>query len=214
MHKFPLSYRYLNSCIAIPPLRENMKILKSQISTILLASIASLAPILIAPATHAQVRDPGTAPITLTPPGTNEILPATSSINQQAGVIQNNGLGSYGSLSYPSCAGVCVFAIGRTTRNGNTDPSVEAVVGVVWQINSPENTQAQNARILAETQRDSLNNQTTLALVEKLAEAIETDKPERANAIAIILAPRLGYSDYRQLLRDVRNNSSTAIPRR
>jgi hypothetical protein len=193
-----------------------MKILNSQISTILLASIASLTPILIAPATHAQVRDPGTAPTTLTPPGTNEILPATatSSINQQAGVIQNNGLGSYGSLSYPSCAGVCVFAIGRTTRTGNADPSIEAVAGIVWQINSPENTQAQTARILAESQRDSLNNQSTLVLIEKLAEAIETNKPERANAIAIILSPRLGYSDYRQLLKDVHNNNYIAIPRR
>jgi hypothetical protein len=192
-----------------------MKILNSQISNILLALIASLAPILITPATYAQVVDPGTAPTTITAPGTNEILPAaTSSINQQAGVIQNNGLGSYGSLNYPSCSGVCIFAIGRTTRIGNTDPSIEAVVGVVWQINSPENTQAQNARILAETQRDSLNNQSTLVLVEKLAEAIETDKPERANAIAIILASRLGYNDYRQLLKDVRGNISTVIPRR
>jgi hypothetical protein len=45
--------------------------------------------------------------------------------------------------------------------------------------------------------------------MKKLAEAIENNKPERANAIAIILAPRLGYKDYQQLLRDVRNN----IPR-
>jgi hypothetical protein len=197
-----------------------MKILTSQISAILLASIALLAPlaitafapILIVAAAHAQVRDPGTTPTNLTPPGTNEILPvsATSSINQQAGVIQNNGLGSYGSLNYPSCSGVCVFAIGRTTRIGNADPSAEAVVGAVWQINSPETTQAQNARILAETQRGSLNNQTTLALVEKLAEAIETNKPERANAIAIILAPRLGYGDYRQLLKDIHKGNSTA----
>jgi hypothetical protein len=58
--------------------------------------------------------------------------------------------------------------------------------------------------------------------LEKLAEAIakgasgaiETDKPERANAIAIILASRIGYNDYRQLLKDVRGNISTAIPRR
>jgi hypothetical protein len=193
-----------------------MKILNSQISNILLISIASLVPILIAPGTHAQVRDTSTVPSTLTPPGTNEILPAstTSSINQQAGVIQNNGLGSYGSLSYPSCSGVCVFAIGRTTRTGNADPSVEAVVGVVWQINSPENTQAQTARILAESQKDSLNNQSTLVLTEKLAEAIEANKPERVNAIAIILSPRLGYSNYRQLLKDVLSNNSTTIPRR
>ncbi len=187
--------------------------MNSQVSTILLAFMASLSSILIAPATHAQVID--SAPTTLTPPGTNEILPSTTpSINQQAGVIQNNGLGSHGSLSYPSCAGVCIFAIGRTTRTGNIDPSVEAVVGVVWQISSPENTQAQNTRILAETQRDSLNNQTTLALVEKLAEAIENNKPERANAIAIILASRLGYSNYQQLLKDVHNNNPTTIPHR
>jgi hypothetical protein len=61
---------------------------------------------------------------------------------------------------------------------------------------------------------NTLNNQSTLVLVEKLAEAIETNKPERANAIAIILASRLGYSDCRQLLKDVRSNISTAIPRR
>lgn len=183
-----------------------MKILKLQISTILWASIASLSTILIASVSHAQVRDPDTTPANLTPLGTNEILPTTSSINQQAGVIQNNGLGNYGSLSYPSCSGICVFAIGRTTRTGNADPNVEAVVGVVWQISSPENTQAQNARILAENQRDSLNNQTTLVLTEKLAEAIETNKPERANAIAIILAPRLGYNDYRKLIKDVQGH--------
>jgi hypothetical protein len=52
--------------------------------------------------------------------------------------------------------------------------------------------------ILTRTQRDSHNNQTTLALMEKLAEEI-----------AIILALRLGYSDYRQLLKDVHNNTST-----
>jgi hypothetical protein len=40
-----------------------MKILNSQIFTILLASIASLAPILITPATYAQVVDPGIAPL-------------------------------------------------------------------------------------------------------------------------------------------------------
>jgi hypothetical protein len=180
-----------------------MKALPLPISIML--GIASLTA--IAPAAQAQTGIPGTVPANLTNPGPNEILPTITnpSINQQAGVIQNNGLGNYGSLSYPSCSGACVFAIGRTSRTGNSDPSVEAVVGVVWQINSTENTYAQNARILAESQQNSLNNQTTLVLTEKLAEAIENNKLERANAIAIILAPRLGYKDHNQLLRDVRN---------
>jgi hypothetical protein len=197
-----------------------MKVFRLPISTALMILISSFAPlpiaslvlIAIAPAAQAGAGDPGTVPASPTTPGATEILPvsATSSINQQAGVIQNNGLGSYGSLSYPSCSGVCIFAIGRTTRTGNSDPSIEAVAGVVWQINSPENTYAQNSRILAETQQASLNNQTTLVLIEKLAEAIENNKPERANAIAIILAPRLGYKDHRQLLRDVRNVRQSA----
>jgi hypothetical protein len=69
---------------------------------------------------------------------------------------------------------------------------------------SPESTPAQNACILAENQRD--------ALTKKLAEAIENKKPERANAIAIILAQRLGYNDYRQLLKDIRNRFTTTAP--
>jgi hypothetical protein len=164
-----------------------MKILTWPIATTLLAFFTAIS---IAPAVYSQARDPGTGTVNPIPPGTTEILPAgsNSSINQQAGVIQNNGVGSYGNLSYPACSGVCVFAIGRVNHTGNSNPSMEAVVGAVWQINSPENTPAQNACILAENQRD--------ALTKKLAEAIENKKPERANAIAIILAQRLGYSDY------------------
>jgi hypothetical protein len=191
-----------------------MKVFPLPISTAFFILIASIVSLSIAPAARAGVGDPGTIPSISNTPGTTEIPPGateiapigvTSSINQQAGVIQNNGLGSYGSLSYPSCSGVCVFAIGRATRTGNSATSIEAVGGVVWQISSPENTYAQNARILAETQQSALNNQSTLSLSEKLAEAIETNKPERANAIAMILAPRMGYKDYRQLLRDIRN---------
>ncbi|WP_335034738.1 hypothetical protein [Nostoc sp.] len=40
-------------------------------------------------------------------------------------------------------------------------------------------------------------------MTEKLAEAIETQKIERAKLYAISLAKRLGYADYRQLLKDI-----------
>jgi NADH:ubiquinone oxidoreductase subunit F (NADH-binding) len=123
-------------------------------------------------------------------------------INQQAGIIQNNGSFGYGSLSQPNCSGLCVFAIGRVNRTGTSEPNTEAVIGAIWQISSPENTQAQTLRLQAEIQQNALENQTTLT--EKLATALEQNQMERANAIAIILAKRLGYSDYRQLLRDIR----------
>ena len=42
-----------------------------------------------------------------------------------------------------------------------------------------------------------------LALSEKLAEALENGKTERATIIAMNLAPMLGYKDYQSLLKAV-----------
>jgi hypothetical protein len=136
-----------------------------------------------------------------TPPGTaNPIINNTApSINQQADFIQNNG-SSFSSLTYPNCQGACIFAIGRT----NSRQSWEAVAGVVWQISSPENTQAETHRLTAQSERDKLERDSTIILVEKLSDAIESGKTERANLLAIILAKRLGYSDYQRLLRESR----------
>lgn len=140
--------------------------------------------------------------------GNSSILPGTAnpiinntapSINQQADFIQNNG-SSFSSLTYPNCQGACIFAIGRT----NGRQSWEAIAGVVWQISSPENTQAETHRLTAQSERDKLDRESTVILVEKLSNAIESGKIERANLLAIILAKRLGYGDYQQLLREAR----------
>jgi len=40
-------------------------------------------------------------------------------------------------------------------------------------------------------------------LTDKLAEAIENNKTERAKLYAIILAKRLGYAEYQQLLKEI-----------
>jgi hypothetical protein len=176
--------------------------------------IPALLSATIAPPALAGMGEPTTVPTsvdssnipTTSTTTVTEIIPnltSTSPINQQAGII-NNGSG-YGSLTTPSCSGLCVFAIGRTVRNGNSDPSFEATVGAVWQISSSENTYAQNARILAETQQAIVNNQTNLTLTKELSEAIEKKQFSRVNAIAIILAKRLGYSDFRKYLADVFN---------
>ena len=121
------------------------------------------------------------------------------SINQQADFIQNNSSG-FSNLTYPNCQGACVFAIGRT----NSRQSWEAVAGVVWQISSPENTQAETHRLTAQSERDRFDRESTVILVEKLSDAIESGKIERANLLAIILAKRLGYGDYQKLLREAR----------
>ena len=181
-----------------------MKFLPLSIATILLTASAAWAGG-EAPTSPASSTEPPSS--NSSPPSTPETLPSISNIPssyQQAGIINNSGVGGYGNLSTPSCNGLCVFAIGKTGRTSSGETNREIVAGAIWQISSPENTYAQAARLQAEVQRDSLNNQTTLVLTERLAEAIEKNKPERANAIAIILAPRLGYKNYQDLLHDVR----------
>jgi hypothetical protein len=142
-------------------------------------------------------------------PATAENIPSLSSnqpITQSVG-IQNNGYG-YGNFSYPTCGGLCVFAIGRTSVTGNT-PTAEAMVGMIWQIDSPEKTNAQAVLRQAQTQQDALEHQTVSDLTEKLANAIEKNLPERVNIIAIVLAKKLGYSNHRQFLAEVYNIDTT-----
>jgi HD-GYP domain-containing protein (c-di-GMP phosphodiesterase class II) len=70
------------------------------------------------------------------------------------------------------------------------------------RINTDSDYPANRAKTDAE--REQLIAQTDLTLTEKLADAIEKNQPERVNAIAMILAKRLGYSDYQKYLQDIR----------
>lgn len=132
------------------------------------------------------------------PPGINPELAGTS-INQQADIIQNSGIGN-NILRTPTCAGTCIFAI----THMNNRNSIEAVAGVVWQLSSPQTTLANLQSDRAKVQNEKLIQESNTALAEKLADAIEEGKEERANLLAIILAKRLGYSDPQQLLRDAK----------
>jgi hypothetical protein len=139
---------------------------------------------------------------------TNPITPSpatsslTTSIPNQTGVIQFNNTG-LSALTYPNCGGTCLFAIGRLVPTSNGSTSAEAVAGVVWQLRSPENTQAEAQRLLIKAQTENLTQESTLLLTEKLADALEQRKPERIKLLAILLAKRLGYSDYYQLLQQL-----------
>ena len=124
----------------------------------------------------------------------------------QTGVIQFNNTG-LSALSYPNCGGTCLFAIGRLVPSANGTTSAEAVAGVVWQLRSPENTQAEAQRLLAKAQTENLTQESTLILIEKLADAIEQRKPDRITLLAILLAKRLGYSDHYQLLQHLQATS-------
>ena len=132
-----------------------------------------------------------------------ESPPSNSSPPQQVIQLYNSGSSS---LTYPHCSGACVFAIGRLVPATNGTSYYEAVAGVMWQLNSPEKTQAQAIKMKAQAESDRINQEDDLKLAEKLADAIENKQESRANIFAMLLAKRLGYKDHRQLLQEVRDD--------
>ena len=67
--------------------------------------------------------------------------------------------------------------------------------------NSPDQTNADTNRLMIEIQKYKTEQEVIMALSGQLADAIETGKYQRANIIAIVLAPKLGKTHY-QLLQE------------
>lgn len=143
----------------------------------------------------------------------NSISPSVTSPT----LIQQTGASNYanvnpstGTLNYPNCNGTCGFAIMRTSpsnnNNGTTGNQYEAVIGIIHSFNSPDQSNAETNRLMLEIQKFKSEHEIVAALSDKLAEALETGKYERANLIAIILAPKLGKT-HLQLLNEVRSKS-------
>ena len=115
---------------------------------------------------------------------------------------------SNGALNYPNCSGTCAFAILRTSPsnnlNGNISNQIEAVIGVIIALDSPEKSNAETNRLMVEIQKQRSEFEIMQSLGEKLADAVEAGLIERANIISMMLAPRLGKT-YTQLLTEVRS---------
>ena len=149
------------------------------------------------------------------PPIQNSGSPSVTSptLIQQTGATNYANVNSNtGTLNYPNCNGTCGFAIMRTSpfnnNNGTTGNQYEAVIGIIHSFNSPDQTNAETNRLMIEIQKYKSEYDIVAALSDKLAEAIETSKYERANLIAIILAPKLGKT-HLQLLQEVRLKPSS-----
>jgi hypothetical protein len=117
-----------------------------------------------------------------------------------------------------SCFNVCVkvdlgsanndSSFGSGFNNGfsnsgdssNTAKNIRWQVGVVWKPNAPEVAQAEGER----TKQKLEDNR---SLMTNLADAIAQNKTELASGLAILLAPRLGYSDPRKLIADLKEGS-------
>jgi hypothetical protein len=152
--------------------------------------------------------DSSITPATVQNAGNLTITPTTL---QQTG---NNNFANVnsnvGALNYPNCSGSCFFGIVRTSPinnfNGTISNQLEAVIGVIISLDSPEKANAETNRLMVEIQKNRSEYEILEALGLKLSDAIEAGKLERANIIAIILAPRLGKT-YTQLLAEVRRKN-------
>jgi hypothetical protein len=143
----------------------------------------------------------------LSPNGINNLLSTISpnsapSIDQPANINNTNNYSpdSY-STSYPNCSGTCLFAIGKNDQQNGW----QLTTGIVWNINSPERTQAESSKIVAMAQSQKTSLDINLLLMEKLTQAIFSEQTEQANGLAIILASRLGYTDYKSLIKEIKS---------
>ncbi|MBD2569448.1 hypothetical protein [Anabaena lutea] len=113
----------------------------------------------------------------------------------------------FNSLSPPCNSKICLFTLIRnSSRNSsqNSSQDTEFLGGAVWQLGgSHEDTKAETDKLRAMAQKEKDDQESTLILTEKLAEAIENNKIERAKLYAISLAKRLGYADYHLLLKEI-----------
>jgi hypothetical protein len=140
-----------------------------------------------------------TTPVTTTPSSsipTQSVIPLQ--VTQQS--ISNwNG----SSLTPPSCNGGCFFAVTKATpATYGSGTNIEAIVGVTIPIGSNDGGVGEINRLNAEMQKYRSEYEMKLALSEKLADAIENGKMERAKIIAMNLAPLMGYKNYQLLLND------------
>jgi hypothetical protein len=141
-----------------------------------------------------------TTPISSTP---SSITNPITQVNQQSGIVNFSGSSN---LIPPSCNGGCVFAVTRVSpATYGSGTNLEAIVGITVPIGSNDNGAGEVSRVNAEMHKYRTENDTKLALSEKLSEALESGRMERAKVIAIILYPLLGYKDYQSLLRAVSN---------
>ena len=133
------------------------------------------------PPTVQNAGDLTITPTTLQQTGTNNVANVNSNI---------------GALNYPNCSSSCFFGILRTTSNSNLSGTIgnqlEAVIGVIIAIDSPERANSETNRMIVEIQKSKNEYEIKLALGEKLADAIELGKMERAKIVAMLLAPLLG----------------------
>jgi hypothetical protein len=104
-------------------------------------------------------------------------------------------------LNIPSCSGTC-YALSIQTSPGGAGiaPSTELKFGFSFDLDRSERDRLAATATKVQAERKSASQQFIAGLERELTDAIAQQRYERARILAIQLAPRLGYKDYRLYL--------------
>ncbi len=157
--------------------------------------------------TTEQVTATPTASPTQPPP---EQATVNVPVSQSASALslQQNGINNFASIgttTVPNCGGFCIYTNVRNI-SGNTvglsNSQTEISAGLMWQISSPDQTNVDTQRRLADAQVGKSEDELRFSWMKELTTAIRVGNMADANGIAILLAPKLGKTP-QQLLNEV-----------
>ncbi len=141
---------------------------------------------------------------TVAPVNQNILVQRTTNVNHRGDVHTFNNEG-FSSLSPPCNSRICLFTLIRKLVKDSSQET-EVLGGLVWQLGySSQDAKAEADKLKAIAEKEKIDQESTLILTDKLAEAIESNKIERVKLYAISLAKKLGYADYKELLKEIIN---------
>ena len=134
--------------------------------------------------------------------GTITVTPTT--LQQTGSNNYANVNSSTGTLNVPNCIGSCIYGVLRTSPTNNfnstTGNQIEAVIGVSYSFNSPDQTNADTNRQLVDIQKQRSESEIATTYIKSISDACQAKESIRAELSAKALG-RIWNVDYKTLLR-------------
>lgn len=113
----------------------------------------------------------------------------------------NSNYNSYGSLNPPYCGGSCAFAVTKLTPNANGNTNLEAVMGVIFEFDSANKRAASAYQAYYDALSRHTAQEDDVSIAMKLADAVSNCREAHAQALALLVARRLGITPEELLSR-------------
>jgi hypothetical protein len=91
------------------------------------------------------------------------------------------------SSDLPDCGGICLYGNVKFVN----ESEVQAMIGIIWQLTSPEQTKTKTQGRLIDAQTTKVEDDQKTIWMDKLVTALRTGDFPEARGFAILLAPKL-----------------------